>query len=65
IDMFVRFAAGARKVSISEMYPGPDGLWLRDGEGNAYTSELRCIAVDPQPFDERQVWRAARSRRAV
>ncbi len=60
VEMFVRFAAGARKVSISEMFPGPDGLWLRDGEGNAYTSELRCIAVDPQPFDAGEVWRAAR-----
>lgn len=62
VEMFVRFAAGARKVTISEMYPGPDGLWLRDGEGNAYTSEMRCIAVDPRPFDERKVWRAARGK---
>jgi len=57
VDMLVRFAAGAPRVSISEMFPGPDGLWLRDAEGNAYTSELRCIAVDPRPFDERKVWR--------
>ena len=33
-------------VSISEMLPAPDQLWLRDAEGNAYTSELRCVAVD-------------------
>ncbi|HSY50250.1 MAG TPA: lantibiotic dehydratase [Thermoanaerobaculia bacterium] len=65
VEMFVRFAAGAPRVSVSEMYPGPDGLWLRDGEGNAYTSEMRCIAVDPRPFDERKVWRAARSLRPV
>lgn len=64
VDMLVRFAAGAPRVTISEMYPGPDGLWLRDAEGNTYTSELRCIAVDPVPFDERKVWRAARARRA-
>ncbi|HEY6138604.1 MAG TPA: lantibiotic dehydratase [Thermoanaerobaculia bacterium] len=61
VEMLVRFAAGASKVSISEMFPAPDGLWLRDAEGNAYTSELRCIAVDPRPFDERKVWGAARS----
>jgi hypothetical protein len=65
VEMFIRFAAGARMVSISEMYPGPDGLWLRDAEGNAYTSEMRCIAVDPRPFDERKVWRAAQSMRSV
>jgi hypothetical protein len=58
VDMLVRFAAGATRISISEMFPGPDGLWLRDAEGNAYTSELRCIAVDPRPFDERKVWRS-------
>ena len=57
VDMLLRFAAGATRISISEMFPGPDGLWLRDAEGNAYTSELRCIAVDPRPFDERKVWR--------
>lgn len=59
VEMLVRFAAGAPRVTISEMFPGPDGLWLRDFEGHAYTSELRCIAVDPRPFDERKVWRAA------
>lgn len=60
VELLVRFAAGAPRVTISEMFPGPDGLWLRDAEGHAYTSELRCIAVDPRPFDEGQVWRAAR-----
>ena len=58
VDMLVRFAAAARRVTLSEMFPGPDGLWLRDAEGQSYTSELRCIAVDPQPFDARKVWRA-------
>jgi hypothetical protein len=60
VEMLVRFAAGASRVSISEMIPGPEGLWLCDAAGNTYTSELRCIAVDPQTFDEGKVWRAAR-----
>jgi hypothetical protein len=28
------------------MLPAPDQLWLPDGEGNLYTSELRIMAVD-------------------
>lgn len=58
-EMLVRFARGASCVSISEMYPGPEGLWLRDREGHSYTSEVRLIAVDPEPFDEQKVWAAA------
>lgn len=34
-------AAGDGIVEISEMLPGPSGLWLRDSAG-ARTSELRC-----------------------
>jgi Lantibiotic dehydratase, N terminus len=33
-------------VTLSEMLPGPNGAWLRDAEGNRYTSELRMVAVD-------------------
>ncbi|HYK00405.1 MAG TPA: lantibiotic dehydratase [Thermoanaerobaculia bacterium] len=56
IEMLVRFAREAPHVSISEMLPGPEGLWLRDGDGNAYTSELRMIAVDPKSWDGGRVW---------
>jgi len=58
-DMLVRFARGAPHVTISEMLPGPDGLWLRDAAERTYTSELRMIAVDPKPFDPAKVWPAA------
>lgn len=34
-------------VTVSEMMPLPDQLWLPDNEGNHYTSELRIIALDP------------------
>ncbi|HYP25134.1 MAG TPA: lantibiotic dehydratase, partial [Blastocatellia bacterium] len=33
-------------ITVTEMLPGPDQVWLPDGEGNRYTSELRVIAVD-------------------
>jgi hypothetical protein len=60
IAMFVRFARGAPHVTVSEMLPGPDGLWLRDAAKRTYTSELRTIAVDPKRFDPRKVWPTAR-----
>ncbi len=58
-DMLARFARGAPHITISEMLPGPDGLWLRDAAGRTYTSELRMIAVDPKAFDSAKVWPAA------
>jgi len=36
------------EVELVEMLPDPDGLWLRLPDGS-YTSELRLVAVDPQP----------------
>ena len=59
VEMLVRFARRASYLSISEMYPGPQGLWLRDRVANSYTSEVRLIAVDPEAFDEGKVWAAA------
>ncbi|GAA3728952.1 hypothetical protein GCM10022225_07930 [Plantactinospora mayteni] len=37
----------AGEVTVVEMMPGPDELWLRLPDGTAYTSELRLVAVDP------------------
>lgn len=59
IEMLIRFTRRAPFLSISEMYPAPGGLWLRDRAGESYTSELRMIAVDPKPFDAERVWAAA------
>lgn len=39
-------AQGRRMVSITEMLPTPDQLWLRDAGRNTYTSELRLVACD-------------------
>ena len=34
------------KITISEMYPAHDELWLTDADGERYTSELRLVALD-------------------
>ncbi|MGB8273871.1 MAG: lantibiotic dehydratase, partial [Alphaproteobacteria bacterium] len=41
---------GPRTVTVSEMLPSPDQTWLIDREGNRYASELRMVAVDPEPW---------------
>jgi hypothetical protein len=33
-------------IDFVEMLPGPEGLWLSDGDGQRYTAEFRVIAVD-------------------
>jgi Lantibiotic dehydratase, N terminus/Coenzyme PQQ synthesis protein D (PqqD) len=33
-------------ITVSEMLPTPDQLWLADAEGRRYTSELRMVAVE-------------------
>jgi hypothetical protein len=33
-------------VSLSEMLPGHDQLWLPDAQGNQYTCELRLVVLD-------------------
>lgn len=35
-----------KKVTISEMIPAPHQSWLTDAEGQRYTCELRCVAVE-------------------
>jgi Lantibiotic dehydratase, N terminus len=39
-------AGSTADVSISEMLPDIEDLWLADAEGNRYSSELRFVAVD-------------------
>jgi Lantibiotic dehydratase, N terminus len=40
-----RQADAAARVGVSEMLPGLDEAWLRDADGNLYTSELRLAAL--------------------
>ena len=35
-----------KTITVVEMLPAHDDLWLADHEGNRYTSELRCTWVD-------------------
>ncbi|GIJ46859.1 hypothetical protein Val02_37450 [Virgisporangium aliadipatigenens] len=37
---------GSGSLSLSEMLPGPDELWMTDSAGSTYTSEFRLVAVD-------------------
>lgn len=36
---------GYGTLTVTEMLPGPDQLWLRDAHGAHYTAELRMVAV--------------------
>lgn len=45
------------RLSVSEMLPGPDQLWLTDAAGTRYTAELRTVAVDRRGA---QPWPGAR-----
>jgi hypothetical protein len=41
-------AGAAETLTLVEMVPGPDELWLRLPDGS-FTSELRLVVVDPEP----------------
>ncbi len=56
VELLARLARSSPWLAFSEMLPGPSGLWLADAEGRRYVSELRTIAVDPQPFDAEAIW---------
>lgn len=45
VDAFARMATRSGSVWITEMSPGPDELWLRDGAGRRYCAELRTSFV--------------------
>ena len=46
----VRRAAAATpqeaRITVTEMLPAPDDLWLRDAAGHRHTAELRLVATD-------------------
>lgn len=55
----VRAAASdeAGWVSISEMLPTPEQLWLTDGKGERYCSELRTAILDRASYTpEQELW---------
>jgi hypothetical protein len=45
-----RAADRGQPISVSEMLPGPDEVWLPDAAGRRYTCEFRLVAIDrPHP----------------
>lgn len=50
VELAARMVRQARTVAIAEMLPDLDDLWLHDAEGRRYTSELRLVAIDPEPW---------------
>ena len=60
VDNLRHMLKGAPSFTVQEMFPAADGLWLRDGDGKRYVSELRMLAVDPVAFDGALVWGQAR-----
>lgn len=49
-EIFVQAAQRGSEVLLTEMMPALDDCWLRDGAGQAYASELRLVALDPEPW---------------
>ncbi|MDB4961939.1 MAG: hypothetical protein JWP01_1938 [Myxococcales bacterium] len=52
VDLFTHLARKATELTVSEMLPALDELWLTDLEDRRYTAELRFVAVDPVPWPE-------------
>jgi hypothetical protein len=50
VELAARMVRRAQTVAIAEMLPDLDALWLHDAEGRRYTSELRLVAIDPEPW---------------
>jgi hypothetical protein len=49
VEIFCKLVRSAETVTVSEMLPAFDQLWLLDAEGAAYCSELRLVMVDDEP----------------
>lgn len=45
----------ATPVTLGEMLPTPEQCWLRDAEGNRYTSELRLAVVNPETWHPSEI----------
>ena len=55
LDMLLSMINGG-PLRMSEMLPDADGLWLSNGNGDRYTSEIRLTMTDPAPYDGEVVW---------
>ncbi|HEU0037048.1 MAG TPA: lantibiotic dehydratase [Kofleriaceae bacterium] len=50
VDQLAHFARSATELVVSEMLPDVEQVWLPDAAGVRYASELRVVAVDPEPW---------------
>lgn len=50
VDLLAKLVRKSTSVTLTELLPGMDQCWLADAEGRWYTSELRIVAVDPEPW---------------
>jgi hypothetical protein len=47
VEMFAKLVRAASRISISEMLPDFDHLWLPDAASDRYTCEIRLLALSP------------------
>jgi len=50
VELLARTARKASALTVSEMLPTPEQLWLRDSDDQAYVCELRVAAVDHHTY---------------
>ncbi|MEV0999168.1 hypothetical protein [Nonomuraea sp. NPDC050202] len=46
LEALARLAASADRVTVTEVLPGPEACWLREGE-RRFAAELRCVYLRP------------------
>lgn len=50
VEILVKHLRKVPAVTVTEMLPALDELWLEDATRRTYTSELRMVVVDEQPW---------------
>jgi hypothetical protein len=50
VDIFCKLARAGNTVTVTEMLPTFDQLWLVDADGAAYCAELRTVMLDDQAW---------------
>jgi len=51
-------------ITLTEMFPSHEELWLPDAEGRRYTSELRMVALDISAPEQTECLRTDSARNA-
>ncbi|MEV0825401.1 hypothetical protein [Nonomuraea rubra] len=63
LEGLARMAASGERVTVTEVLPGPEACWLREGE-KRFAAELRCVYLRPagSSASDGQVVRSAAAR---